>query len=313
MSSKLNRIYVGAFCNRDLEIFKEIRDFCYKNYNISIINLLKKGSNSLTAKYLKKKLKKYPISLFIVKLLSEEQNQNIYNIIRDVAPNIPWLNSLDSVKLCESRTETFKLIEKKHNKLYIPKIYSSLEEAMDASVNGTEIIIKHDTHNIPNLAKNDRIIGIARSPNHLKNLVKTQKGKLLFFQNYLGNFDLIYKVYIIDRWVVSITSHNHLHQKQNLTPLELIHLRVPLDKKLKRRILRIGRRTGMSVYGVDYIITDDNTPFIIDVNDFPSFRSIPEAVSLISDYIYNSLGTAVYSYYLSFLFSINSERDFFAM
>jgi glutathione synthase/RimK-type ligase-like ATP-grasp enzyme len=238
---------------------------------------------------LKKKLKKYSISLFVVKLFSEKINLRIYNILRDVAPNIPWLNSFESVYLCESRTKTFKLIDQKHTKLYIPKTYSSYEEAFDASVKGSLIIIKHDTHNIPNLPKNDRIIGIARSPEQLKNLVKIHKGKLLFYQNYLGNFDVIYKVYVIDRWAVSITSHNRLHQKQNLTPLELIHIRVPIEKKLKRRILRLGRRIGMSIFGVDYILTKDGVPYIIDINDFPSFRSIPEAVSLISDYIYNAV------------------------
>jgi glutathione synthase/RimK-type ligase-like ATP-grasp enzyme len=236
---------------------------------------------------LKKKLKKYPISLFIVKLLSEKKNQSIYNIIRDVAPNIPWLNSFESVKLCESRTETFKLIEQKHKKLHIPKTSSSLDEAFDVCVNGKAIIIKRDTHNIPNLPKNDRIIGIARNPHQLKKLVKYHQEKPLFIQNYLGEFDLIYKVYVVDRWVVSITSHNRLLQRQNLTPLELIHIRVPIEKKLKKRILRLGRRIGMSIFGVDYILTKDGTPYIIDVNDFPSFRRIPEAVSLISDYIYN--------------------------
>jgi glutathione synthase/RimK-type ligase-like ATP-grasp enzyme len=287
VSNKLNRIYVGAICNRDLEVFKKIRNFCSKNYNISIINLLKKGSNSFNAKYLKKKIKKYPISLFIVKLFSEKKNQEIYNIIRDVAPNIPWLNSFESIKLCESRSGTFRLINQKHNKLHIPKTFTSLEDATEACVNGTAIIIKHDTHNIPNLPKKNRIIGIARSPEMLRNLVNSHKDKPLFYQNYLGEFDLIYKVYVIDRWAVSITSHNHLHKKGNLSPLELIHLRVPIEKKLKRRILRLGRRTGMFVFGVDYILTEDKIPFIIDVNDFPSFRSIPEAVSLISDYIYN--------------------------
>ncbi len=287
MSGKLNTIYVGAIWNRDLEICKKIKNFCNKNYNISIINLLKKDSNSFNAKYLKKKLKKYPISLFIVKLLSEKKNQRIYSIVKDIAPNIPWLNSFESVKLCESRTETFKFIEQKHNKLTIPETCSSLDEAFDVCVNKKAVIIKLDTHNIPNLPKNDRIIGIARSPDQLKKLVKYHQEKPLFIQNYLGEFDLIYKVYVIDRWVVSITSHNRLLQKQNLTPLDLIHIRVPIEKKLKRRILRLGRRIGMSIFGVDYIRTKDGIPYIIDVNDFPSFRRIPEAVSLISDYIYN--------------------------
>ncbi len=76
-------------------------------------------------------------------------------------------------------------------------------------------------------------------------------------------------------------------QNENLSPLELIHIRVPIEKQLKRRILRMARKLGLSIFGIDYIITKDGTPYIIDINDFPSFRSIPEAVSLISDYIYN--------------------------
>ncbi|MFX1481525.1 MAG: hypothetical protein ACFFCI_25885, partial [Promethearchaeota archaeon] len=56
-----------------------------------------------------------------------------------------------------------------------------------------------------------------------------------------------------------------------------------------RRILRLGRKLGMTIFGIDYILTKDGTPYIVDINDFPSFRSIPEAVSLISDYVYNIL------------------------
>ena len=89
--------------------------------------------------------------------------------------------------------------------------------------------------------------------------------------------------------MVSITSHNRMRQKENLTPLELIHIRVPIDKQLKRRILRMGRKLGLTIFGIDYILTKEGIPYIIDINDFPSFRSIPEAVSLISDYIYNVL------------------------
>ena len=45
----------------------------------------------------------------------------------------------------------------------------------------------------------------------------------------------------------------------------------------------------MSIFGIDYILNQDGVPYIIDINDFPSFRNIPEATSLISDYIYEFL------------------------
>ena len=86
--------------------------------------------------------------------------------------------------------------------------------------------------------------------------------------------------------MVSVVSHNRLNPNYNLSPLELVHIRVPIADDLKRRIKRLGRKFGMSIFGVDYILTDEGS-YIVDINDFPSFRSIPEGISLISDHIYN--------------------------
>ncbi|MFX0082310.1 MAG: hypothetical protein ACFE94_11220 [Candidatus Hodarchaeota archaeon] len=287
MSNKLNRSYIGAICNRDLEILQEIKKFCNKNYNISIVNLIKPGSDNFNVKYFKKKLKKYPISLIILKLLSEASNQVIYEAINKFAPDIPLLNSQNSVKTCESRIETFDYINQKCKKLNIPQIYHTFNEAYKACDQGKDIIIKLDTHNIPSLPKNDRILGVARNLDQFKKITAEFKSNNLFFQEYLGEFDIIYKIYVIDRWAVSITSYNRLHDISDLSPLELIHIRVPIEKQLKRRLLRLGRKLGMAIFGIDYILTEEGIPYIVDVNDFPSFRSIPEAVSLISDYIYN--------------------------
>jgi len=208
MSNKLNRIYIGAICNRDLEIFQEIKKFCSKNYNISIINLFKPGSDNFNVKYFKKKLKRYPISLIILKLLSEESNHIIYNAINEFAPDIPLLNSQNSVKICESRIETFNFIKQKCRKLNIPQIYHTYQEAKKAFNQGKNVIIKLNTHNIPSLPKNDRILGIAKNLDQFKKLTAEFKSNNLFFQEYLGEFDIMYKIYVIDRWAVSITSFN---------------------------------------------------------------------------------------------------------
>ncbi|MFW9973404.1 MAG: hypothetical protein ACFFDF_24685 [Candidatus Odinarchaeota archaeon] len=287
MSNKLGRIYIGSICNRDLEIFDKITKFCKKNYNISIINLLKKDSNKFSVKHFKKQVKKYPISFIIVKVLSEKANQEIYKTIKQITPNIPLLNSLDAVQMCESRKDTFKNVEQKSKKNIIPRCFYTFYEAKKALSDGKKLVIKLDKHNIPNLPRDDRIIGVAKNINEFKQFTKGFEENELFFQEYLGKFDIIYKIYVIGRWTVSITSHNRLKQTENLTPLELIHIRVPIDKQFKRRILRLGRKMGLSIFGVDYILTNEGNPYIIDINDFPSFRSIPEAVSLISDYIYN--------------------------
>ncbi|MFX0025045.1 MAG: RimK family alpha-L-glutamate ligase [Candidatus Hermodarchaeota archaeon] len=286
MANNVKRIYIGAICNRDLEVLEQLKKFLLKNYNIMIIDLLKKGFNSFDSKYFKRTLKKYPISFLIIKLTTQKINEEIYKAIKQITPNIQILNSLKSIQTCESRKETFKLIAQKCKNLNIPKTYFSSREAFKACKNGKNIIIKLDDHNIPDFPKNGRIIGIARNPNELTEAVKLYNEKDLFFQEYLGEFDIIYKIYVIGRWMVSITSHNRLQDNENLSPLELIHIRVPIDKQLKSRIKRLGRKFGMSVFGLDYIVTEEGT-YIIDINDFPSFRSIPEAISLISDHIYN--------------------------
>ncbi len=286
MANNIKRIYIGAICNRDLEVLEQLKKFLLKNYNIVIVDLLKKGSNSFDIKYFKRMLKKYPISLLIIKLTTQKLNEEIYNSVKEIAPNVQILNSLKSVQICESRKETFKLISQKCKKLNIPKTYLSSNEAIKACKNGERIIAKLDDHNVPDLPKNDRIIGIASNTNKLMEIVKDNNENDLFFQEYLGGFDIIYKVYVIGRWMVSITSHNRLQNNDNLSPLELIHIRVPIEKQFKSRIKRLGRKFGMSVFGLDYVMTEEG-PYVIDINDFPSFRSIPEAISLISDHIYN--------------------------
>lgn len=289
MATKLNKIYVGAIVNRDLEVFEKLRKFAKLNYNINIINLINFKKKSFSEGYLKKKIKKYPFSLLIVKLYSEKGNQKVYDLIDKYFSDIPRLNSVRSVKICESRRNTFKLIEEKCKKIIIPKTYFSINSALEAIDNGTPIIIKLDTHNIRNLSKYDRIVGVANSREQFLNLIRKYdvKNNVLFFQEYLGKSDVIYKVYVIDQYVQTITSQDLL-RKKDFTPLELIHMRVSIDQDLKRHILMLGRKFNMSIFGVDYLLKD-GIPYIVDVNDFPSFRNIPEAVSLISNYIHRFL------------------------
>ena len=286
MANTIKRKYIGAICNRDLEVMENIKKFLLKNYNITIVNLMKNGFESFNANYLEKKLKKYPISFLIVKLTTQQANRRIYKIIKDFCPDIPILNDLKSVQICESRFDTFSKIKNDNNKINTPKLFSSKIDAIQASRKGLNVIVKLDAHNIPGLPKNDRIIGVAKNPTELSEFMDNHDENSLFFQEYLGEHDILYKMYIIGNWVVSITSHNRLQQTPELSPLDLMHIRVPVEEKFKRRIIRLGRKLGLSVFGIDYILTD-KVPYIVDINDFPSFNSIPEGVSLISDHIYN--------------------------
>jgi len=290
MANNLKRKYIGAICNRDLEVLENIKKFLIKNYNITIVNLMKNGLESFNAKYLEKRLRKYPISFLIVKLTTQELNEKIYGIVKKTCPEIPLLNTLESVQLCESRQNTFNFIKKNYRKILTPRSFSNKLDAIHVSQKGTPIIVKLNSHNIPDLPKNDRIIGIAKNHRELLEMIKNYKEGELFFQEYLGEHDILYKIYVIGNWVVSVTSHNRLQQLDKLSPLELIRIRIPVEDPFKRRIIRLGRKFGMSVFGLDYILTEKG-PYIVDINDFPSFRSVPEGISLVSDHIYNLINT----------------------
>jgi glutathione synthase/RimK-type ligase-like ATP-grasp enzyme len=286
MANNLKKVYIGAICNRDIEVLANIKSFLLKNYNIALIDFMKTGLNSFNPKYFEKRLKKYPIVFLIVKLTTQIENKLVYDTIKQVSPNLPVLNSLDSVKICESRNATFQFIAENCKKVNIPKTYNTIQKANHALKDGNAIIIKLDAHNIPNLPKNERIIGIAKTKEDLAALINNHDESELFLQEYLGAYDIVNKAYVIGQWIVSITSHNRLQQDDNLSPLELVHIRTSIDENLKRNFIRIGRKLGMTIYGVDFINTKDG-PFIVDINDFPSFRSIPESISLIADHIYN--------------------------
>ncbi|TFF69079.1 MAG: hypothetical protein EU516_01135 [Promethearchaeota archaeon] len=286
MANNIKKTYILAIVNRDLEIFSKIKKFLLTNYNIYVVDLMKNQQKSFDIKALKKKLKKYPISFIILKLTTHKDNVAIYKALEQLNLNIPILNSLNSVRTCESRKETFQLLRKSCKTLKFPQPYFSKDQALRAISDGKHIIIKLDSHNPANLPKNDRIIGIAKSSEEFDRFIHGYSEEDLFFQEYLGRYDIINKVYIIGRWVVSIISHNRLNPNYDLSPLELVHIRVPIAEDFKRRIKRMGRKFGMSIYGVDYILTDSG-PYIVDINDFPSFRAIPEGISLICDHIYN--------------------------
>ena len=286
MANNIKKTYILAIVNRDLEIFSKIKKFLLTNYNIYVVDLIKNNQKPFDIKDIKKKLKKYPISFIILKLTTHKDNFVIYKALNELNLNIPILNSVNSVRACESRKETFQFLEQKCKKLKFPKTYFSKVEVFKAISEGKEIIIKLDSHNPADLPKNDRIIGIAKNREEFERIIYNFHEDDLFFQEYLGRYDVINKVYVIGRWVVSVISHNRLNPNYNLSPLELVHIRVPIADDFKRRIKRLGRKLGMSIYGIDYIITDKG-PYIVDVNDFPSFRTIPEGISLISDHIYN--------------------------
>jgi ribosomal protein S6--L-glutamate ligase len=52
---------------------------------------------------------------------------------------------------------------------------------------------------------------------------------------------------------------------------------VPLPAEVARLVTEVGAVFGLDLYGVDVLLGPDG-PVIVDINDFPSFRQVPDAV-----------------------------------
>ncbi|MFW9821228.1 MAG: hypothetical protein ACFFE5_16615, partial [Candidatus Thorarchaeota archaeon] len=182
MANNIKRKYIGAICNRDLEVMESIKKFLLKNYNITLVDLMKNGIDSFNSKYLEKKLKKYPICFLIVKLTTQKNNNQVYEILNEICPDLPVLNDIKSVQICESRYHTFRTIQNNYKKIITPRLFNSKLEALRALRKDTDIIVKLDAHNIPNLPKNDRILGIAKKSSELEELINDRDENTLFLQ-----------------------------------------------------------------------------------------------------------------------------------
>jgi glutathione synthase/RimK-type ligase-like ATP-grasp enzyme len=59
---------------------------------------------------------------------------------------------------------------------------------------------------------------------------------------------------------------------------------VAIDAHLRDIALTCGRACGLDLWGVDVAVTPDG-PFVIEVNDFPTYSAVPEAGALIAQHV----------------------------
>lgn len=87
------------------------------------------------------------------------------------------------------------------------------------------------------------------------------------------------KVYNTGREIFAVRWPSPLHGDLEVTP-ELL----PVTDELRAIALAFGRVFGLKIYGVDLLATARGW-VAVDVNDFPSFHEVPDAVGRIASSI----------------------------
>ncbi|MFE2169254.1 RimK family alpha-L-glutamate ligase [Streptomyces sp. NPDC059447] len=117
-----------------------------------------------------------------------------------------------------------------------------------------------------------RGVHLVSSPERLEALLPVLTGEgMLIAQPYVPNRGTDIKVYGVG---------GELFATERCSPLNpdpsVRERRVPLSAEVAAIAARVGEVYGLDLYGVDVLLGPDG-PVVVDVNDFPSFRQVPDA------------------------------------
>ncbi|MGW3266158.1 ATP-grasp domain-containing protein [Streptomyces sp. NPDC001056] len=117
-----------------------------------------------------------------------------------------------------------------------------------------------------------RAVHLVSSAGRLAEMLPELAGEgMLIAQPYVPNSGIDIKVYCVG---------DELYATERRSPLHPDHAvrerRVPLSAEIAAIAAQVGVVYGLDLYGVD-VVLGPNGPVVVDVNDFPSFRQVPDA------------------------------------
>lgn len=101
----------------------------------------------------------------------------------------------------------------------------------------------------------------------------------LLAQHYAenGNFDI--KLYVAGTQVYGVAKRSPLHPH-----VEVDKHRIPITIEMRALALQVGEIFGLDIYGLDVVETALG-PLVVDINDFPSFGHVPDAITIVAAHI----------------------------
>ncbi len=118
------------------------------------------------------------------------------------------------------------------------------------------------------------------SPADLETL-KIAEANASFFlaQQYVENSGFDIKLYVVGAEVFAVAKRSPLHPD-----IKVEKRLVSVSLELRTLALRVGELFGLDIYGLDVVETTRG-PMVVDINDFPSFGHVPNAIHLVSSHI----------------------------
>ncbi|MDI2124642.1 ATP-grasp domain-containing protein [Yinghuangia seranimata] len=120
-------------------------------------------------------------------------------------------------------------------------------------------------------------VHLVRTPDELAAARDALRGTgAVLVQSYVPNSGVDYKVYSLGGDIHATLRTSPLHPDRAVRPRE-----VPVPDDMARTVAGIGEVFGLDLFGVDVVEGPDGW-VVVDVNDFPSFRAVPDAVDRVA-------------------------------
>ncbi|MFD9405953.1 RimK family alpha-L-glutamate ligase [Streptomyces sp. NPDC059989] len=122
-----------------------------------------------------------------------------------------------------------------------------------------------------------RAVHLVSSPERLAAMLPELAGEgMLIAQPYVPNSGTDIKVYGVGGELFATERCSPLHPDPSMR-----ERRVPLTAEVAAIAAQVGAVYGLDLYGVDVLLGPDG-PVVVDVNDFPSFRQVPDAAARVA-------------------------------
>ncbi|MCX4585572.1 RimK family alpha-L-glutamate ligase [Streptomyces sp. NBC_01481] len=157
--------------------------------------------------------------------------------------------------------------------LPLPPTYAAARPELLAEIPASQypLVVK------PADGSSGRAVYLVPSPDGLAAMVPELAGEgMLIAQPYVTNSGIDVKVYCVGGELYATERRSPLHPDRSVP-----ERRVPLSAEVAAIAARVGAVYGLDLYGVDVVLGPDG-PVVVDVNDFPSFRQVPDAAARVA-------------------------------
>ena len=209
---------------------------------------------------------------YILKTVSEGPGLSLLEAIEAVG--VPTINSSRSIRLVRNKAVATAFAQSQG--LPVPLTYFLAHPHLLGQISEQDypLVMK------PTNGSSCRGIYRVDSPADLAKLQIVEANAHFFLaQQYVENSGFDIKLYVAGTEVFAVAKRSPLHPK---VPVE--KRLIPVTLELRNLALLVGKLFGLDIYGLDVVEGRDG-PMIVDINDFPSFGQVPDAVSLVSSEI----------------------------